>query len=86
VPVAHCAPQQSNRIGDHEPGRLHRVFGLEVVVPSDLAGQIDQQFQGGRCRVCILGVKTLLCVGGQPPEREPPRDRSFGDTRRSPAR
>jgi len=47
-------PQQRRRVGHHDPGRLHRVLGTEVLVVLHLAGQVDDQRQRFLRRVCPI--------------------------------
>jgi hypothetical protein len=72
VQVTYLGPQQRGCLRHHEPGRLHRIFGAEVVVVARLTGQLDELLQP-ECRVAgLVGAQRGLCIVGQASEGESP--------------
>ena len=70
--VPYGLPEHRRRVGHHEPRRLYRVLGAEVLLVSSLTGQIDDQLQRLLRRVGVGVAQCRLGVGGQPPKGHPP--------------
>jgi len=58
-------PQQRYRVRHHEPRRLHGVLGMEVLVVTALAGQVDQPLQRGRGGGGVLAAQAVLGIAHQ---------------------
>ena len=82
--VKHGLPERGHRMRYHEPGRLHRILGVEVLGVSHLAGQVDQKLHGLLGGPGVRrGSADCACVARL---RKVSRhlERSVRDTRRSP--
>jgi hypothetical protein len=68
----HRLPQRGDSVRDNELRGLHRVVGVEVVVPAHVAGQIHYFSDGPLRRRGVVGLERRQGVGHQPAECVPP--------------
>jgi hypothetical protein len=72
VPLPDELPERRGRVGDHELGRFHRVFGPEVVEALRLAGDVDEERHTLLRRPGVPVAQRGQRIGCQPAERQPP--------------